>query len=326
MKQKIFKILKIVLFVFLGLFILLSILPYLLPVNKFKADSTNLPFSNSRFINLDGKKWHYLLFEPKDSVKGNILLIHGFSGSTFSWRKNQEVFADSGYRVLSVDLPAFGFSEKENNKFDHSAHNMSKMLVILLDSLNLSNEKWTVMGHSMGASVAWNFAENYSNTNHVFLVSGAGSMGNSSKAGIGSMFLSFVLKYPPFLRWIDVIAGYYFFKQPKFEELLASAYNQKVDSISAAGYLQPFLLKKSGSAIIEGFLYNMKSPEVDANKIQCPVYLIWGTEDKWVPIKVGKSFLKKYPKATMKTIEKAGHCTMETHPEIFNEFVLERLR
>lgn len=326
MKRKILKFLKISLYLFFALFIILSILPYLLTVNQLKVDLKNPPFAESKFIKIDEKQWHYRRFEPKDTVKGTMLLIHGFSGSTFSWRKNQEVFADSGYRVISIDLPSFGFSEKDRNAFDHSSSAHAANIWKILDSIGLSKEKIIVFGHSMGASIAWDFAGmKPDKVEQVFLVDGAGSFGKTKKRSFGANLMAFFCKYPPLLRWVDVIAGAYFFKQEKFEDLLASAYGQKVDKEATAGYLRPFMLKNSGRAVIEGFLYSKKGPDIDYSKINCPVHLIWGTNDKWVPLSVGESFVKKFPKSMLHKFEGAGHCPMETHDDAFNTYVLSNI-
>jgi pimeloyl-ACP methyl ester carboxylesterase len=326
MKRKILKFLKISCYLIAILFVLLSILPYLLPVNQLKVDLKNPPFAESKFLKIDKRQWHYRRFEPKDSVKGTMLLIHGFSGSTFSWRKNQEVFADSGYRVISIDLPSFGYSEKDRNAFDHSSSAHAANIWKILDSIGLSNEKIIVFGHSMGASVAWDFAGlKPDRVEQVFLVDGAGSFGKTKKRSIGANLMAFICKYPPLLRWVDVIAGAFYFKQEKFEDLLGSAYGQKVEKEAAAGYLRPFMLKNSGRAVIEGFLYSKKGPDIDYLKINCPVHLIWGTKDKWVPISVAENFIKKFPEAKLHKFEGAGHCPMETLPQEFNNFVLETL-
>jgi pimeloyl-ACP methyl ester carboxylesterase len=319
----IFKILKILLIFFAVLFVILSILPYLLPVNQQKVSISNLPFKESKIIKIDSANLHYRDFSAKsDSVKGNILFIHGFSGSTFSWRNNMDYFATRGYHVIAVDLPAFGFSEKENNNFDHSAAAHAEKIWKLLGKADLNNEKWTVCGHSMGAGIAWEMAKkNPEKTNQLLMVDGVGNMGPNGRGGFGSGILKTILQYPPLLRWVDVIAGYYFFKQNKFEDLLSSAYSRKADTVDAAGYLRPFLIKNSGSAIIKGFLNN-KTQKDNNNKINCPVRLLWGTSDNWVPLSVAEKFICKYPDAGLKTIEKAGHCPMETHSKEFNTYLL----
>lgn len=326
MKRKVLKFLRITLIILTSLFVLLSILPYLLPVNQQKVDFKNPPYAESKFMSIDGKRWHYRLFKPIDSIRGTMVLLHGFSGSSFSWRKNQQVFADSGYRVISIDFPSFGFSEKDKNAFDHSSGAHAANIWKLLDSIGLSKENIIVFGHSMGAGVAWDMAGlKPERTEQVFLVDGAGNMGSRGKRSFGADVMSFIFKYPPLLRWVDVIAGAYYFKQDKFEELLSSAYGKKVDKKDAAGYLRPFMLKNSGRAVIEGFLYSKKGQEIDYRKIKCPVYLIWGTNDKWVPLSVGESFIKKFPSAKLKKFDGAGHCPMETDEKEFNSYVLESI-
>jgi pimeloyl-ACP methyl ester carboxylesterase len=316
------KIAKIVCIIIFSLFVLLSIIPYLIPVNQGIIYEKNLPFKESQFLYIDGKRWHYRQFIPKNETKANIILIHGFSGSTFSWRNNQQVLADSGYHVISIDLPAFGYSEKNNNAFDHSAIGHANNIWKLIDSLDLKADSFAVIGHSMGAAVAWSFAGlRPQSILNVFLVDGAGSMG-SSKGSWSSSVLKFCMKYPPLLRWADVLGGTMFFKQKKFVKLLNSAYSQKADSVSAAGYLAPFMLKNSGRAVIESFIYNKNHTEPDYTKLKCPVQLIWGSNDKWLPISLGEKFIEKYPSANLYKIEGAGHCPMETHSKDFNSYIL----
>jgi 2-hydroxy-6-oxonona-2,4-dienedioate hydrolase len=326
MKKKLLLILKISVYIIIGLFIFLSIIPYLLPINNKKADTAKLPFSESRFVKIDNKLWHYRKFEPKTEKKGTIVLVHGFSGSTFSWRNNQEVFADSGYLVFSFDMPAFGYSEKENNRFDHSAQAQAKSIWRIIDSIESVQDKISVFGHSMGAGIAWMMAgQRPEMINNVYLVDGAGQFSELKSSGFLASLLNITLKYPPLLRWVDVMASNFYLKQHKFEELLSSAYGQKADSVAAAGYLAPFLLKNSGRAIIEGFLYSQNHAVPDFSKLNAPVHLIWGTKDAWVPISVADKFKERYQKAILFKIEGAGHCPMETHAKIFNDFIFKTI-
>jgi pimeloyl-ACP methyl ester carboxylesterase len=314
------KIGRFLLKLFLMLFIIFSILPYCVPIYDNEVKEGDKPFENSQFMQIDGKRWHYRIFSPLMAPKGQVLLIHGFSGSTFSWRYNYNALTEAGYRVLAIDLPAFGFSEKKNNRFDHSAHAHAEKIWHLIDSIGFDQENWNVVGHSMGAGIAWRVAGlQPQRSASVTLVDGGADHG---KKGKSPSFLRFFLKYPPLLRWADVIAGSLYFKEEKFEELLTSAYSQSASKEAAQGYLRPFQLKFSARAVVEAVLYSKAMPAIDYSAVDCPVHLIWGTKDNWVPFSQAERFKIFFPQAKIHEIEGAGHCPMETHWKTFNPLLL----
>ena len=166
------KILKIVLAILLSVVLLFCVLPYAFPVNERTLSPGEKPFANSLFTSPENVTIHYRVFEPAtDSCKGNILLIHGFCGSTFSWRKNADTFAAHGYRVVAVDIPGYGFSDRTQG-INHAATYNARLLWPLLDSVDTA--KWIITGHSMGAGTALAMASlRPLSTEGVILVDGA---------------------------------------------------------------------------------------------------------------------------------------------------------
>lgn len=70
-----------------------------------KYDVSDLIFENSYFMQIDGVQLHYRTWQPPESNHcGNILFIHGLSGSTFSWRYVVDSLIEKGYSVVAVDL------------------------------------------------------------------------------------------------------------------------------------------------------------------------------------------------------------------------------
>jgi pimeloyl-ACP methyl ester carboxylesterase len=74
-----------------------------------------------------------------DDALGNILLIHGLGGSTFSFRNNAEALSSAGYNVIAVDLPAFGYSDRKRN-IDHSQDNRARLLWLMIEEIEQNNE------------------------------------------------------------------------------------------------------------------------------------------------------------------------------------------
>ena len=311
------KLIKILLLVIMFLLFILFLFPYFLPLSETTAD-TKFPFKESHYINVNNVELHYREWKP-DSVKGNIMLIHGFSGSTFSWRKNTDTLVKCGYRVVAVDLPPFGYSSRQKG-INHSSSYNAALLWKLADTLGGKN--WILVGHSMGASVAGAMAAmRPSNTSKLVLVDGA--FGGTTKQKRAS-FSGWIISSGPIKRLAEFVANKKFFTYKKIKELLESAYSGPADSLDVVGYLAPFKIKKTASGIMEmGRAYEVES--LSLNALTMPTIAIWGKNDKWIPLKSGEQFIKKKTDAELFVIDGAGHCPMETHSSEFNKTLIRFL-
>lgn len=296
---------------------MLFTLPYAFSIQEFTPENNFKPFPESHFVKIEGIKIHYREWiTASDSAKGNVLLIHGFSGSTFSWRKNIDTLVHAGYHVVAVDVPPFGFSSREK-KVNHSVSANALLLWKLADSLN--NKQWIIAGHSMGASIAGAMAAMHPDkTAKLILVDGTfGDVEKSNKVN----FLGWLVSTGPVKRLAEVIAKKKFYNYEKFKELLTSAYAKEPDSLAIVGYLEPFKIKRTASAILE----LSRSKEIQSLKlsdITGPILVVWGSKDTWIPIEAWRNFIKKYPSAKFEVIEGAGHCSMETNSNEFNKLMI----
>jgi pimeloyl-ACP methyl ester carboxylesterase len=294
--------------------------PFIVPLNYKELPENFSPFENSRFIYIEDIRLHYRDFKP-DSVLGNILFVHGFSGSTFSWRNNSKFLVEQGYRVVSVDLPAFGYSDKSPG-INHSNTFRSNLLWNLLDSL-ANNEKWILSGHSMGAAtVSAMGAMRPFQTDGIMLVSGG--VFSPQKSNFSQLILKSILKFSVIQRWTDLIASHFYFNTKTFNKILTSAYGHEPDKHEVLGYLDPFLYERSASSILDMSANSKEVEEIDINKLkEIPLLIIWGEDDKWIPVETGLKTHSKFQQSQLKIIKNAGHCSMETHAEEFNKAVLE---
>ncbi len=300
---------------------LLLVVPYLLPVVNQEISANYFPYPESRFTEIENVRFHYRQWPSEtNSAKGNVFLIHGFSASTFCWRNNVSALTREGYNVVAVDVPPFGFSDRETN-INHSSTNRSRLLWLLANSLK--NEKWIIVGHSMGGGIATVMAATQpEKTEKLILIDGVALKIKKSKTGISQ----YVLRFHPIHRWAEVIGKNFFYNDKKFEELLTSAYAQKPDSTAIAGYKQPFMYKGLASGIFKTSAYSNEITDVDMSTLNSiPTLIFWGEKDTWVPLSSGQAYKKAHPHALLEIIEGAGHCPMETHHEIFNQKILEFL-
>src|SRR5262245_57293299 len=112
--------------------------------------------SNSSFAEVDGMRIHYQEFgEDNNPV---MLLIHGYSASTFSWRTAAPLLAEDGFRVIAVDLIGFGFSSKPG-WFDYTIGSQARIVERFMDRLGIGSA--ILIGSSYGGAVAGTLALDY---------------------------------------------------------------------------------------------------------------------------------------------------------------------
>ncbi|MCJ7576320.1 MAG: hypothetical protein MUO80_06605, partial [Dehalococcoidia bacterium] len=101
--------LRILSYVVLAVLLLICVLPYLIPLGEPQAaiSPEELVSEHGRFLDIDGASV-YVEEQNPESGQATIVLIHGFGGSSFSWRHNAPFFAAQGYRVVSLDMKGFG--------------------------------------------------------------------------------------------------------------------------------------------------------------------------------------------------------------------------
>lgn len=110
--------------------------------------STDRP--ESEFLVVRGRRIHFL-----DTGKGEraVLLVHGFGASTVSWKPVVPELSKH-MRVLAVDLPGFGLSDRVPG--DYSPEGLADDLAAFLDQRGVTRA--SVVGQSWGGSIALAFA------------------------------------------------------------------------------------------------------------------------------------------------------------------------
>lgn len=305
-----FKFFRILIITFVILIIAFSVIGWL--VDGFGEEKPKKPFPNSAFKTIDNVELHYRIW-GSDSAKGTIVFIHGFCGSTFNWRNNIDTLIKQNYQIIAIDLPAFGYSDR-NSGIDHTNTNRINLVIKLLTEIFPDVAKFHFVGHSMGGGMVAQLA--FSNPEKVAtttLVDAAIMMPKSK--GV----FSFLIDLPPFRGFVAVLAKFYLFSDSNIKQLVTSAYAIETTQEAIDGYRNPLLLKRTSGAILDQFLYSNNSKIVDLAKINTPTLIIWGDKDVWVPLSWSGYIQNTIPKSEMVIISNAGHCPMETHPKEFNE-------
>lgn len=266
-------------------------------------------FSNSSFARVDGLKLHYRIWEPGvETAKGHVLMVHGFSGSTFSWQQAADSLSRAGYFAVAVDVPPFGYSDRAPRQ-NQSVTARAKLLHNFLQQ-EFPGTAWHLAGHSMGGGIVQAMALMYPESyESVTLV--APSLFSRIQKGRASPPAWMLI--PGLTTFAGNLAESWFITRARIEELLTSAYGATPDNKQVEGYLKPLLIPGTARGILHAQRFREEIAEPDIATLFVPALAIWGENDTWVPLQSRKHILEKAPEITLSVINDAGHNPMETH-------------
>lgn len=307
---------KIAKWLFIALLAILSIsciTPYVIPLSR-PVEMASLPYPESAFFTVDRVMVHYRFFKPIEGrVKGNVLLVHGLGGSTWSFSKTVGPLTESGWNVIAVDLPGFGYSMR-SEQLDHSQEARSRLLWRFLDAV-APDMQWHLVGHSMGGgTVAAMAVERPQQTASLVLVDGA--LVQSGPAG------GFPTWFGPAVRWVQVLVEHSFTSVKRITALLEGAYGRPPTEEEVRIYRSGLTVPGTARGLKALLKTSCNIPLERFSDLTMPVLALWGEQDTWVPpsqIDVLKPYFKDMK---VVLIPDAGHLPLETHPQQTNEALL----
>jgi pimeloyl-ACP methyl ester carboxylesterase len=302
-----------------------SLLLFLMMVScqpgKKATQRSTLPFSNSRFSIVDGVRLHYRTWSAEGDIRrGTVLLVHGFSGSTFSWERTAPVLQQAGFEVVAIDIPPFGYSDK-SPRLNASVTARAVLLKQWQDSL-FPGREWHLVGHSMGAGIVEAMALMYpeQTLSTVFVAGAVFGQVNAAEPQRQSL-----LRFKPVQTLMGNLAEAWFITPRRIGGLLESAYGSPPGREAIMAYYHPLQISGTARAILAGSVGSYDITDLKAQDLQGPLLGIWGENDTWVPLEGRHKVLDQMPGIKIEVIPGAGHNPMETHPDAFNKILLEFL-
>jgi len=233
---------------------------------------------------LDGKKVRY--YEAGDGAA--LILLHGAGGTARLWRRQIGVFSGK-FRVLAIDLPGFGGTDEFPEIKDVKGY--AVFLAAFLEDAGIN--RVSLVGSSMGGWAACWFALIYpEKVNKLVLVSPAGIYRSDNPP----MSIQILLK--EIMLW----HGGSWNGHDKGEN------NELVRGLSS--------VKR---------LYDLGGMEPDLtgvlSMIKASTLIIWGDEDKVIPLSYSEIFRTGVINSKVKIIKGAGHLPYAEKPDVFNEIL-----
>jgi pimeloyl-ACP methyl ester carboxylesterase len=241
--------------------------------------------------------------------KNAVLLLHGLGGSIESWINNvNEMSSSQVLRIIALDLPGFGQSDKP--KISYTIKFYQQFIAKFLRNLHIN--KISIVGSSLGGHIAAEVAINSPDiVDKLVLISPAGALPRSFK---GTSTLN---KYSRIIdaKNVESIKKALFAVDHKpVDDSYARAVFQK---ISVAGAKEAFLSALKGSAHAPRLNKRLKN-------IRAPTLLIWGKEDRMIPVRFIDPFVKM-KNCRIILLEGCGHRPHADRPRLFNRIVTDFL-
>jgi pimeloyl-ACP methyl ester carboxylesterase len=244
-----------------------------------------------------------------------VVLIHGQGGCWQWWLRVIPTVARHT-RIIAMDLAGFGESEPIAATDDVFEEHIATVIG-LLDHLGLA--KAVIVGHSMGGLVSLQVA-----CDHPARVSGL-LLSDAGGANIRPGRLQGILAV---LRLFNAI-----FSVPWVPRVVAKTGWLRAIFLSAAVHESRTLSKSLALEILPrmaapGFVQSLEAAAAAVNhvtpqSVTSPCLVIWGTDDRILPLSTGHSLVAQIPDARLVPLERVGHCPMVEASTQFNQLLAD---
>lgn len=276
--------------------------------------------SSSKTINLTVSNTEYLVhYNDLGTGTETIVMLHGSGPGATSWAnfsRNIEPLLNKGYRVILMDCPGWGKSSPVICTGLRSFFN-ANILLALLNELQL--EQVHLMGNSMGAHSVIAFALENPNRIKKLILMGGGTGGPSNFTPMpaeGIKLLQQLYREPSIDNLKKMMQVFVYDSSNLTEELFKSRLN---NMLAQQTHLDNFVASLAANP--------KQFPDVSPrlHEIQAPVLIIWGRDDRFVPMDTGFRLLANLPNAELHIFSRCGHWAQWEHATRFNQLTLDFL-
>jgi pimeloyl-ACP methyl ester carboxylesterase len=236
----------------------------------------------------------------------DLVLAHGWPWSSFSWHRVIPTLARS-YRVHWYDMPGYGQSEKTATRRT-GLDVQGEIFARMLDVWTLDAPR--VVAHDFGGAI----------TLRAHLIHGRDYerlvlMNVVALSPWGSAFFDHVGRH------VDAFTGL----PPHIHKALAGAYiegalvNELADGDFDA-LLSPWLTEDGRVSFYRQFAQADEQFTLDfedkLDRMRCPVSILWGEDDPWIPVARGRMLHEKIPGSSFVPMPGLGHLPQLEKPDL----------
>lgn len=264
-------------------------------LNSLQETKTLCEVPNSCYFKFNDLECHYT-----DEGSGDpIVLIHGLGDSFKIYDEFAKLLAKD-YRVLRVDLPAFGLSEvprMDMEKVDLSTY-YRNFLSCFVEELAL--DSFHLFGNSLGGWVAWDWtAHHNSKVKSLCLLASAGFEMERVKKNITKGVLELIP-----IQLLKNGMPYSFAKLNAKETIYNSQFITKQHVLNNYRMIN----KKGTLEFMFKLLTGSFVPVInDVKNVKVPTLIVWGTKDRIIPVSHADLFNAAIPNSKKISYPNCGH-------------------
>jgi len=229
----------------------------------------------------------------------DVILLHGWGGSSKSLAALQEKLATKGFRVYNLDLPGFGLSE-----FPEKPMHLSDYVELLAEFLtSLGLDRPIIVGHSFGGKVAVKTAvlkPELLSALVLINVSGLKPHNSTKKKILAPISKPFRLLFSlPVLKYLYAP--------------LRQLYYRFI--VREKDYYRSGKLRDTFVNIVNEHL------DEELSQVNINTLIIWGAEDKVTPLWMGEKLNREIAGSRLEVVADIGHALPLKQPAIVAEII-----
>ena len=269
------------------------------------------------------------------------MLLHGFGASSSHWRHNAGPLANAGYRVYGLDLIGFGRSDQPGLQSQLTLDNRlwGRQLAAFLEQVVQSPA--VLVGNSLGGLAALTAAVLVPRRVTALvaaplpdpaLLNPIAKRQKRRTRQLRRVLVMMLCRLLPLELLVPLIS-----RTPLLKAGLQGAYNR---SISMDRELQRLIAQparrpsapRALRAMSVGMALRPRGATAPSllqrlSRISHspPMLMIWGHDDRFVPLLIGERVQQEHPWIALKVLENCGHCPHDESPERFHQVLLHWL-
>jgi len=268
--------------------------------------------ANGRTVEVGGIRYHYNEY-PGESTA--IIMIHGFSSSSYTWNAVAPRLGGEGYHVFAPDMKGFGWSDKPAGA-PYDAVTLMEGIHDWMGAVGI--DRAVLVGNSLGGAVAVLMAIRYpESVKGLVLIDAAGYPQDMP-------FIVAFIRLPLAGEFTKLIFGHWMVRGNLKEVFYDTSFvtDDKVDA-----YYER--LNTPGALDAQMAVARSMDPEAFApyrarfKDINIPTLVIWGEKDAWIPVQNGYRYANDIPGAKLEVIPRCGHMPQEEMPDRTVELILD---
>ena len=274
------------------------------PLAELKAKYAN---AESEFVDLgEGLTVHLRDEGPADAPA--IILLHGSNASLHTWDEWTQRMKDK-YRIIRFDQPGHGLTGP-HPKDDYSVAAFADVVDRVAANRRLG--RFTLGGNSMGGGIAYGYAKTHPEKLAGLILVDSGGQPEAKPTALPIGFR--IMQWPVINQLATIITPRSIIDQSLRSSVSVGSY---IDDAEVDLYWE--LLRRPGNreATLKRFGQRSAQPKdaFDPKPLATPALILWGEEDKLIPVSSAAWFAKRFPDSRTHIYKGIGYIPMQELPD-----------